>query len=288
MEAMFQSHGYAGLAEGLYVVLEICRRYWKDMYPAVENGDMEGRISPIVWINEKLAYQLKLEPLSDPKSTDHIPCNFSDWERANMMENLAARDNAKFQEMEAKGEITRSKFLGSVMFTPRGFYVALLEEIRRTRQLTLELGEFYDQVCGKDAPSLHSFRDILGEIRRLVENFLKEKEPERAFEADEGSNKDTAFLDDDSAPDSQKGKRVAFLSIRNRSEAYRMLSEAADYLLIHEPHSPTPYLVKRAVSWGHMTLTELLEELIGDEQKSGADHETAGAFQAPGMRTQRS
>ena len=44
-----------------------------------------------------------------------------------------------------------------------------------------------------------------------------------------------------------------------------MLSEAADYLFIHEPHSPTPYLVRRAVTWGNMTLTELLKELITDD-----------------------
>jgi len=44
-----------------------------------------------------------------------------------------------------------------------------------------------------------------------------------------------------------------------------LLAAAADYLLIHEPHSPTPHLVKRAVSWGRMSLTELLRELIQDD-----------------------
>jgi type VI secretion system protein ImpA len=34
---------------------------------------------------------------------------------------------------------------------------------------------------------------------------------------------------------------------------------------MHEPHSPTPYLVKRAVSWGNMTLNELLQELVSEE-----------------------
>ena len=41
-----------------------------------------------------------------------------------------------------------------------------------------------------------------------------------------------------------------------------MLTDAADYLMQIEPHSPTPYLVKRAIGWGRMTLTELLAELI--------------------------
>lgn len=51
--------------------------------------------------------------------------------------------------------------------------------------------------------------------------------------------------------------------IRSRAEAYLRLSEAADYLLRTEPHSPAPYLVKRAVGWGNMSLAELLMELVG-------------------------
>jgi predicted component of type VI protein secretion system len=51
-------------------------------------------------------------------------------------------------------------------------------------------------------------------------------------------------------------------TIRSRAEAYRVLAEAADYLLRTEPHSPVPYLVKRAISWGNMSLAELLSEFV--------------------------
>jgi type VI secretion system ImpA family protein len=54
-------------------------------------------------------------------------------------------------------------------------------------------------------------------------------------------------------------------AIRSREDAYRMLDEAADYLLRTEPHSPAPYLVKRAVGWGKMPLAELLQELLDSE-----------------------
>ena len=52
--------------------------------------------------------------------------------------------------------------------------------------------------------------------------------------------------------------------VQSREEAYRLLSLAADYLLRTEPHSPTPYLVQRAVGWGRMPLAELLEEYSQD------------------------
>ena len=52
--------------------------------------------------------------------------------------------------------------------------------------------------------------------------------------------------------------------VRSRDEAYRLLAIAAEYLLRTEPHSPTPYLVQRAVSWGNMPLSELLVEYTQD------------------------
>jgi predicted component of type VI protein secretion system len=65
------------------------------------------------------------------------------------------------------------------------------------------------------------------------------------------------------------GKVTGFLE-------YQRLQEAADYLLRTEPHSPTPYLVQRAVSWGHMTLVELLQELVGNEQDRRAIYALLG------------
>jgi predicted component of type VI protein secretion system len=53
-------------------------------------------------------------------------------------------------------------------------------------------------------------------------------------------------------------------AVQSREEAYRLLALAADYLLRTEPHSPTPYLVRRAVNWGKMPLAELLEEYSQD------------------------
>ena len=52
--------------------------------------------------------------------------------------------------------------------------------------------------------------------------------------------------------------------IRSRAEAYQRLAEAADYLMHTEPHSPVSYLIKRAVTWGSMPLTELLQEIVSD------------------------
>jgi type VI secretion system protein ImpA len=53
--------------------------------------------------------------------------------------------------------------------------------------------------------------------------------------------------------------------IVDRSHAYRLLQLIADYLERHEPHSPTPYLLRRAVGWGRMSLAELMQEIVQEE-----------------------
>ena len=50
--------------------------------------------------------------------------------------------------------------------------------------------------------------------------------------------------------------------IATRAEAYARLREASDYLLRTEPHSPVPYLIRRAISWGNMSLADVLEQLL--------------------------
>jgi type VI secretion system protein ImpA len=59
----------------------------------------------------------------------------------------------------------------------------------------------------------------------------------------------------------------ARVTIRSRDEAYALLSSIADYLMRVEPHSPAPYLVKRAVTWGSMPLASLLQELVGENRE---------------------
>ena len=50
--------------------------------------------------------------------------------------------------------------------------------------------------------------------------------------------------------------------IRTRAEAYQVLAGVAEFLIRSEPHSPVPYLVSRAVTWGGMPLHELLADLV--------------------------
>ena len=52
---------------------------------------------------------------------------------------------------------------------------------------------------------------------------------------------------------------------RSRDEAYEALAKITTYLLEREPHSPTPYLLRRAVSFKDMTLADMITSFVDDD-----------------------
>ena len=271
LEALLHLRGFAGVQASLGLMHGLCEQFWDDLHPPLEGDDVEGRVAPLVWMNEKLSVDLKLIPITMPHAVDAVAYTFADWEVANRLENLAQKDRRAYEKAEAEGRATRAKFLGSVMFSSREFYIRQAEALGGAVKGLADLNSLLDQKCGQDGPSFRYFSETLTAIEGLATTFLKEKQGERgepdqdSAEAAEGGQEE---------PDGEGP--VCDFRINNRSDAYRMLSSAADYLLIHEPHSPTPYLVKRAVSWGHMTLMELLQELINDRQDLGQIYKLLG------------
>ncbi len=261
VEALICLHGQAGFREGLRLLQALAENFWEDAYPQLEDADLQGRLAPFIWMNEKVSFKLKFVPITSPTSMDSQPYSFADWESVNLLDKLAVKEPEAIGRAESEGRATRAKFLGSVMFTSGQFYIKRAQQIEESLSLLADFNGLLDEKCAREAPSLNMLKENLENIRGLVNNFLKEKQievPAEAAVAAEGEGPPDVA-------DADRGDHLATLSIKSRDEAYRMLAAAADYLLIHEPHSPTPHLVKRAVSWGRMSLTELLRELIQDD-----------------------
>jgi type VI secretion system protein ImpA len=53
--------------------------------------------------------------------------------------------------------------------------------------------------------------------------------------------------------------------LHSRQQALKQLSSIANYFRVNEPSSPVILLLDRAVTWGEMSLSDLLKELIEDQ-----------------------
>jgi type VI secretion system ImpA family protein len=249
LEAWLHRDGFAGVSKGLRVVAAMCELFWNEMYPAIEPNDMEGRIAPFVWIEQKLSLKLKQIPLTMHAEGESY--SYVDWERACHFENLAMKDPRALQEALEKISPTVSAFRNAVRATERSFYAELVCDLDDAIEASAQLEHLLDEKCGKNAPGFRQFREALNAVRQLICQDMGEEEVETELESPQPAVPE--FEPSSGGP------------IRSRADAYRRLSEAADYLLRAEPHSPTPYLVKRAVEWGNMSLPELLQQIVRNE-----------------------
>jgi type VI secretion system protein ImpA len=252
LEAWLHRDGFAGVAKGLRVVAGMCELFWNEMYPEIEPNDMEGRIAPFDWIEQKLSLKLKQIPLTMHSEGESY--SYVDWERACHFENLAMKDPRALQEALEKINPSVSAFRNAVRATERSFYAELVCDLDDAIEACAQLEQMLDEKCGKNAPGFRQFREALNAIRQLICQDMGEEE----IKADVHELESPQPAVSESEPSSGG-------PIRSRADAYRRLSEAADYLLRAEPHSPTPYLVKRAVEWGNMSLPELLQQIVRNE-----------------------
>ena len=268
LEARTELYGFAGVRSGLEILHLLCETFWDDLFPKIEEGDIEYRLYPIEWINGKLTLRLKGIAITNPSNAESRPYSWADLEAAGRLENLARKDQKLAREAEQdEHQVTMTKFDASMMLTPDAHLNTLLADVQGSLDALDRFRELLRELCGDLSPSLAKFREPLESVRNLVMTTLHGRgvSPHQVAENFFFTEGDDEQPHADGAHQAGHSQNNGMPELRSRHEAYAMLAAIADYLMRIEPHSPTPYLVKRAVAWGSMPLPELLVELM-DQQ----------------------
>lgn len=292
-EAWIHLHGYRGLAAGLRVMAALCHEYWDVLHPALDEDGTDARLAPVIWTIEKLVLPVKSVRVTAPTSEDGTAYAWKDWENALHLTKAAKGDaTAAATAAEQRGEVSQAKFQISVSLTPAPWLVTLASEVNDALAALDELEQVLITKCGEaTAPSIAPMRNVLAAVQGFVSRVVQERvekgelmvtsaaPPAPASAPSDG----TVFSESAPADATPSTPRVAG-AIASRAEAYQALREASEYLLRTEPHSPVPYLVRRAVSWGNLSLAELLEELLHKGGDLSAIYALLGMKKEAGMK----
>ncbi|MEW7847901.1 type VI secretion system protein TssA [Massilia aurea] len=229
-EAQVHEHGVSALAPCMLLVHVLCERYWSDLHPQLENDDAEARANIIRWLDQKLVPALRQAPLI--MMDDGRTYTWADWEQT-------ARDDDAAGNVRAALTATPA-----AMLTER---VMALEDAHET--ITLAQRTF-DNRLGAAAPRLDA---VAGQVNAFLTMLRTEQQARAPL---------PAAVPTEPAPAPAAAGNAEPYHFRDRADAYACLAAAAAYLARVEPHSPTPYLVKRAVEWGNMTTGALYQELF--------------------------
>ncbi|MGK4008198.1 type VI secretion system protein TssA [Sorangium sp. So ce1036] len=259
-DAWAQLGGVGAAAPGLRLLAGLCDRYWDTMFPALDDDGLEARGDLVGWLDEALARRLRRLPLIDG-TEERPPCTLADWE-SGRMEGGGPGDDARSPEALA----------ARLSLVDRARWTAL----QRDARAALAAAELLERSLAarmERPPALHRTRGALRLLGAATASALGE--PTGDGDAPAPAAGEAPAQQGAAAPAPARAPGAA---IQSRVEAYRQLNEAADYLLRTEPHSPVPYLVKRAISWGNMSLAELLGEFV-----SSAD-DLVAIYRLLGMR----
>lgn len=268
LEAWTRQHGFEGLLRGLHLIDELLRRQWGRVHPAIdEDNDSDARVAPLVWLNESMSMTLKVHvPLLNIAGRKPPKICFADWERLTARE-VSGQDQAAEKKAGADSSDLPLIREDVVAYAHQHLYHELQIKVGLVRDCLAclsSLSSFVDTQLGMDSPNLGKLHGTLSAIERVFTQLIPVRSEPATTEGmpSHAVNLNTAIT---TAGETIMAPPVTLSHWQSRHEAYVTLEAIADYLAVVEPHSPTPYLLRRAVNWGRMPLPELMAEIIKEE-----------------------
>ena len=262
LEALPRLYGFSGLHAGFALTRRLIERYWDHLYPQPDEDGLATRIAPLVGLNGVEGEGTLIAPiLHIPLTDDREAGPFATWQCRQAFEVDRISDPEQKRQRLEDGALSMEELQAAIRGTDAPFFR------RQHAALTACIGEYqqlqatFDQVCGDESQPTSRIRNALDQCAEtlrfiagdaLIEASLMGADTEEVLSEESG----TTF-----APEPSPAANAA-----NRRQALKLLDQAAIYFRGAEPHSPISYLLDQAIRWSTLSLPELLQELIEDQE----------------------
>jgi type VI secretion system protein ImpA len=268
IEALVRHHGYAGLRDGLRLARELVENFWDRFYPLADEEGVATRVAPLAALNGVEADGVLVDPIQNVPITDASTgrtFGVSDYRQAAEVEQIS--DANKRALRIAHGAAAMEQVRQAISATSHDFYRNLLDDVAACGEQWEKLGRVLDEKCGRGpdgfpvAPPTSNVRNVLqtcqDTVKQIARDVLGTDAPaDPAAEEGKGA---AAACGGGTSPEAVGGP------IRNREDAFRMLLQVGEFFKRTEPHSLVSYRLEETVRLGRMSLPELLNELIPQE-----------------------
>lgn len=278
-EAMLRREGYAGLKGGLDYCAALMEKFWDNLYPEPEDGDLEIRAAPLEWLGIKLDAAVKSVALNPAGHDWYRYTDSRSVPSEESVKNDAIKQAARKKIIDA-GKLAPEVFDKSVEEANKAFYKQIIGEIDGSLASLKALGALCDEKFGDASPSFGGLRKALEEVRIVVHPILKKKLELDPDPPEEEPVPETAEQAEATAPGGEAAGEGApeagtiTIEPANRNDAVTRVAAVARYLRKLEPSNPASYLMLRGLRWG--------------EVRAGGSHPRARMLEAPttAVRTQ--
>ena len=280
-EALVKTNGFIGLRDGLRVMRALLELFWDNLYPEIDEGDLEARANAVAWMDRLLVLPKAVKDVPITRSITGVSYSYLQWEQSRDFEIPERLDDLDSEEKERvttlkqrareEGKITGEQWRIAKAATRRKFYEETYPVLDRCWEEFEVLDRVMDEKFDRQTPGLGTLKKSIDDVRSVVEKLLKEKRVLEPDPVDTSAEEDEPEdIGAESASASTSGP------IHTRQEALRRLAEVAGFFRRTEPHSPVSYLVQRAINWGQMPLETWLQDVIKNDGVLDHLRETLG------------
>ena len=270
-EAWLRTNGLEGLGNGLMLTHAFVKRYWQEGFPLIDDGDADARIAVFEWMNDNLTDALKRHvPLL--RLVDHKPSTITlaQWEELVRVE-LDAADTSTANDTGSDAPVlfTRASVLKNVRRHSLQDVATMLSTVRECKPILQEIDSLIYALQGTNSPSWKKLSKVLEDFEYIFMSIspdaLSAEQAPSAGIAPGQPLSNMATLESTGMDQALEDSQNTAGDWSSREQAYKTLEQLAEYLATIEPHSPTPYLIRRAVKWGQLPLAELIQEVLNEE-----------------------
>lgn len=269
IESLLRKFGINGLQAGFLLAKNSISQYWDQLYPQLDPDDpdaLEIKVASFSGLNGVDNPGSLILPISHILLTDNkssLSIKLWQYKRAIAASKLSdtTKRDQRYQEMGFTPEEIRQ----AVVESSENFYTTLLADVDNTLRAYRELDHVFMDKCGDHAPPTSMIKESLIDLRDHIIFILHDSPFVDVLSAKSSKNIANApkAL---KTPFIAKKKKTSGIKIDNRKHALQVINAVDSWFLHNEPHSPIPYLLKRACKWAAMPFPELLNDLIEEEQ----------------------
>jgi len=296
-EALIRLHGFTGLRDGFQLIDQLIESFWDDLYPLPDEDGIETKVAPLTGLNGDGGDGTLLMPIRSAPVTpegDYGDFSFFQHQQARDADRIAD-DDAKAARIETLG-YSLEDVNQCVNSASNDWAQNLIETIESCAAHYKNINDTLRKSCGHDAPPSTNVASLLDEVTRTARFIYKAQLESIAAQAEAES----AQSDDGEAGETASGEAVPNVAatlvanaiaaptgpVSSREDALRLLEQAAKYFRTYEPHTPLAPGLERLIGWGRMTVSELMTELLPDEQSRALYSQLTGV-RLDGTDTQR-
>lgn len=259
IEALVRLEGFKGLAKGFLLTRQLIELYWDQLYPLPEKdqdeNDLDNRIASLAGLSGEENEGTLIFPILNTEITQgkSVP-SYTTWQYQKALEVDRISDPIKKKEKTDAGGIILEDFVTSAKETDPVFFKELDADLRSALQELKSLDAILFEKCKEQSPSFSRINQSLTLCLDSLTSFAKDY-------IIPSSNELLGATQENPFPEGS----YTMPSFTSREESFQNLLRIADFFSQSEPHSPLPYLIKKAVRWGRMPLPDLLSEIVEDE-----------------------